>query len=53
MGFMDELKKLTRPYAEDEEDFDSEDGEDFDTDELFDDVEYVFDEAEGDFEDEE
>ena len=38
---------------EDEEDFDSEDGEDFDTDELFDDVEYVFDEAEGDFEDEE
>ena len=29
MGFMDELKKLTRPYAEDEEDFD----EDFDLDE--------------------
>ena len=22
MGFMDELKKLTRPYAEDEDDFD-------------------------------
>ena len=29
MGFMDELKKLTRPYAEDEDDFD----EDFDLDE--------------------
>ena len=24
MGFMDELKKLTRPYAEDEDDFDDE-----------------------------
>ena len=24
MGFMDELKKLTRPYAEDEDDFDEE-----------------------------
>ena len=29
MGFMDELKKLTRPYAEDEEDFE----EDFDLEE--------------------
>jgi len=29
MGFMDELKKLTRPYAEDEDDFD----EDFDLEE--------------------
>ena len=29
MGFMDELKKLTRPYAEDEDDFD----DDFDLDE--------------------
>ena len=28
MGFMDELKKLTRPYAEDEDDFD----DDFDLD---------------------
>ena len=37
----------------DDEDFDSEEGEDFDTDELFDDEEYVYDEAEGDLDDEE
>lgn len=35
MGFMDELKKLARPYAEDEDDFDDEyDEEEFDEEEA-------------------
>ena len=39
MGFMDELKKLARPYAEDDDDFDEEfDEEDDEEDDIIEEV---------------